>query len=87
MYATQTMPRCFSFVLLGMLTAVVIGQSLRKSRGSLAGATKQYEERWQAVHDFSPTRQERDQHGILTFTIITVIGSVGVFQGLKERKK
>lgn len=41
----------------------------------------------QVVHDFSPTRQERDQHGILTFTIITVIGSVGVFQGLKERKK
>ena len=49
MYATQKIPRCLSFALFWMLTAVVIGQSLRESRGSLAGATKQYEERWQAV--------------------------------------
>ena len=51
MDATRKVTRYFSFVLFGVLASVVTGQSLSESRGSLAGATKQYEERWQAVQD------------------------------------
>lgn len=49
MDATRKITRCFSFVLFGVLISVVTGQTLSESRGGLAGATKQYEERWKAV--------------------------------------
>lgn len=48
---TQTIARCFSFVLFGMLTAEAAGRSLKEARGSLAGASKQDQERWQAVQE------------------------------------
>ena len=51
MDATRKITRYFSFVLFGVLASVVTGQSLSESRGSLAGATKKYKERWQAVQD------------------------------------
>ena len=51
MDATRKITRYFSFVLFGVLASLVTGQSLSESRGSLAGATKQYKERWQAVQE------------------------------------
>ena len=38
----------------------------------------------EVVVDFEPTSQERDRHGFFIFTVITVVGSLGVYRGLKE---
>lgn len=51
MYASKTILRCLFFVLFGVLTSVVTGQGLSESRGSLAGAIKQYEERRKVLQD------------------------------------
>lgn len=38
------------------------------------------------VVDFEPTSEERNQHGFFIFSIIAIVGSVGVYRGLQKRK-
>lgn len=78
MYKISIRLRYLTFVFLGVLP-VVVGQTLEEARGSLAGATQQYEKRWEAVQEqfkndaefmvFVKREKERRDHFLSYFQI------------------